>query len=211
MSDCNQDACLALSSKLLYSVADGVGGGPSGELASRAIVDTLFKRLSEIEILEEDIEESIAYANKLIYEQATSLALSGMASTLVLAWWSKERIICFHVGDSRIYRVRDGVIERLTKDHTKLITKPDLSEKWVVTRALGIKEDVVADKTVWDWKAGDVLALMSDGVSDVLSDETIGSILSEPGIPMIEKANSLLRVSEENGSKDDKTVVLVFG
>src|SRR3990167_4679032 len=120
-SEANEDACLSLASRGLFAIADGVGGGPSGELASRAVVNALYESFRDGVISEAAVVESIQQASAFIYEASLSQNRRGMASTVVVGWKSDQRVMCFNVGDSRIYRVRNGVIEQLTRDQTRQI------------------------------------------------------------------------------------------
>lgn len=209
-SDSNEDACLALPNIGVFAVADGVGGNPSGEQASRQIVETLYSELRYNSITLDLIDSAIEKANAIVHSKATDKALGkGMASTLVLAWKTDSRLFCYSVGDSRIYRFRNGAIQLLTKDHVKAVRRGN-GTKNLVTRAIGLSTDVLPDITEWDWQEEDVLLLSSDGISDQLPDKLITKIVTHRGLSMSDKAKTLIDESERRGGRDDKTVVLVF-
>ena len=210
-SEYNEDACLALPSLGVFIVADGVGGGPSGHEASRTVVNSLYESLVEGQIVDEDIlHDAVGTANAAVYEKAEMQGLKGMASTLVMAWRAKDTLYCFNVGDSRIYRLRGRELLQLTTDHTTKVVRRS-KEKMVVTRAMGVKAEVDAELTTWDWNDADVLLLMSDGVSDPLTDTEIQETISQQKVSMVDKAKRLISQSIARGCEDDKTVVLAFG
>ncbi|OUR88217.1 hypothetical protein A9Q81_24420 [Gammaproteobacteria bacterium 42_54_T18] len=210
-SEYNEDACLALPSLGVFIVADGVGGGPSGHEASRTVVNSLYESLVEGQIADEAfLHKAVGTANAAVYEKAEKQGLKGMASTLVMAWKKGEKLYCFNVGDSRIYRLRGGALLQLTTDHTTKVVRRS-KEKMVVTRAMGVKAGVDAELTTWDWNDADVLLLMSDGISDPLTDNEIQETISQQKVSMADKAKRLISQSIERGCEDDKTVVLAFG
>jgi len=208
-SEFNEDALLALPAKGVFLVSDGVGGGPSGREASRSTVRQVYDVLSDAEVTEKIVVDSIALANDEVFQQAQSGQHKGMACTLTLAWKENETVCCFNIGDSRIYRIRDGKIQRLTNDQIKHV-KRNNKVKALVTNAIGIKETVVADISRWDWLEGDLLMLMSDGISDVVTEKEMCQLVSKPQLSMLEKANALINASVTNGSQDDKTLVFAF-
>ncbi|OUS31246.1 hypothetical protein A9Q99_04410 [Gammaproteobacteria bacterium 45_16_T64] len=208
-SEFNEDALLSLPVKGVFLVSDGVGGGPSGHKASRTTVHNLYETLSSIEITQDAIIKSISTANDAVYQKALEGEHKGMACTLVLAWCDGERLTCFNIGDSRIYRIRNGLIEQLTSDQTKQVKRNDRM-KSLVTNAIGVKPSVTAELTEWDWVDGDLVMLMSDGISDVVSDNEMQDLVTAEGVSMLEKANALIAASVANGSTDDKTLVFCF-
>lgn len=209
-SDANEDAYLSLPSRRLFVVADGVGGGPSGDFASRAVVNTLYEQFRDHEISQEAVVDSIRKANEFIYHSAQTMDRKGMASTVVVGWQSGSRISCFNVGDSRIYRVRDSGIEQLTRDHTKQIQKAPNVMKQVVTNAVGIKPALQVEISHHECMPGDLLLLMTDGISDLLDQETIRDIASSSQHSLAEKARALVAESERRGGQDDKSVILAL-
>ena len=193
----------------VFVVSDGVGGGPSGEVASRSVVETLYQQLGAGDITQDRIKQAIDIANKQVVTVAKAKNVEGTACTLVLAWIDGASLTCFNVGDSRIYRLRNGKVEQLTKDHTKIVDR-GARKKSVVTRVLGIKEEMPVDMTEWDWLPSDMLMLMSDGISDPLSSDDIERIVVHQKLSFGDKARSLIEESVKRGCEDDKTVVIAF-
>lgn len=209
-SDTNEDACLSLPTRGLFVVADGVGGGPSGDFASRAVVNTLYESFRDSAVTEAAVIESIQQANAFIYEASQTQDRKGMASTVVVGWQSGGQLCCFNVGDSRIYRLRGAVIEQLTRDHIRQIQKAPNIMKQVVTNAVGIKPTLQVEVTHHDCIAGDLMLLMTDGISDLLDEDAIAGIASSPQYSMADKVRALVSESERRGGQDDKTVILTL-
>ena len=207
-SEKNEDAFLSVPAKGLFVVADGVGGGPSGDFASRTMVETIYAELNGKQLNETIILQSINKANAVIFESAQARDLQGMATTVVVCWSNAEQFHCFNVGDSRIYRIRNGNIEQLTRDHTKQIRKAPNMVKQVVTNAIGIRPAVKIDVTLADAQEGDLLMLATDGVTDMLDDEAILSIVNSEKVSLVDKARALVAESERRGGQDDKSVIL---
>lgn len=209
-SEKNEDACLSLPSRGLFVVADGVGGGPAGDFASRAVVETLYAGLAEANLSKQSILAIIERANTVVYEASLQQNRKGMASTLVVCWKLEDQVLFFNVGDSRGYRVRGGRIDRLTRDHTRQVQKAPNVIKQVVTNAIGIKPAISVEVTEYKLELGDLLLLMTDGVSDQLGDEDILSIVSSDNSSLVEKARALVTESERRGGRDDKSVILAL-
>lgn len=210
-SDTNEDACLIIASKCLYVVADGVGGGPSGDFASRTLVDSLYEVCGTGELSEQYLVESIQAANKKVFEAAQTPSLNGMATTIALAYVSDNQIITMHVGDSRVYKITQGDILQLTNDHIKTVIKANDVKKQVVSNAIGVRDSVKIEVNHYEWREGDSLLLVSDGITDVLDDLGIIAILSNQDLPRVSRVSALIDECERLGGRDDKTVVLAFG
>ena len=205
----NEDACLALASKSVFVVADGVGGGPSGDFASRTLVEEIESVCSSGKQPEEGLLEAIQSANLKIYQAAQDPKLNGMATTIAALVLQQESMVVCHVGDSRVYLLRNGDLSPLTRDHSKVISKNDV-KKQVVTNALGVRESVKVEVSRFPYFDGDKLLLMTDGISDVVSEKRIHELLSVEGRSNSEKIKSLVDESVLGGGKDDKTVLCVF-
>src|SRR5262249_6659389 len=188
-------------------VADGMGGHASGEVAAKMAVDTVveyFKEPAEEQILTwpfrvdrqggADIMRlvtAIKLANVKIHEQAQrDPACKGMGTTIVTALFLDDRVLVGHVGDSRLYRLRDGGIKQVTEDHSlindyikmKRMT-PDEAASWphknVIVRALGMKESVQVDVHTEQPRLGDCYVLCSDGLSGMITDDDILRIVED--------------------------------
>ncbi len=231
----NEDNFAVLDEDHLYIVADGMGGHASGEVASQMAIDTLrdfFKatasdpeatwpyKMDKARGYEENrLITGVKLANLRIYEAAQRDAkLRGMGTTLVAILVVEDGVLIGHVGDSRVYRVREGKLEQLTEDHSllndyikmKRLTEEEIANfphKNVIVRALGMKDSVKVDTMLDGPKPGDVYLLCSDGLSGPVSDaEILASVTSTNDLKaaatrLIEKANS-------NGGPDNITVVM---
>lgn len=214
----NEDSYLARSP--LFVVADGMGGAQAGEVASLTAIQAFQAGLPDGSP-EESIERTIAVANHNIYEQAhADASLAGMGTTITVAAVDAdtEQVYIGHVGDSRAYRLRDGIIQRLTRDHSLVeemrrrgqITEEqaeDHPQRSIITRALGPEPEVQADLTAVPSEPGDVFLLCSDGLTTMISDEKISEILA--GATSLDAAARTL-VDEANraGGRDNITVVI---
>lgn len=206
----NEDACLALASVGVFVVADGVGGGPSGDYASRTLVQEIEAVCSGTENPEADLLQAIQSANLKIYEAGQDPKLNGMATTVAAIVLQGESLSVYHVGDSRVYLLRNGDMSALTRDHSKLISKGNDVTKQVVTNALGLRESVKVEINRFSLLSGDQLLLMTDGISDAVSEMRMHELWSVAGRSSTEKLKSLIEESEQSGGKDDKTVLCVF-
>jgi len=234
----NEDSYRCLDRYGLYLVADGMGGHQSGEVASLLAADSVqdffaatenddatwpFPIDPNLSLIENRLSAAIKLANKRIYDRAaTDDDLQGMGTTLVgmLVSLEKEQIYVAHVGDSRAYRIREGRIEALTRDHSLindyLMMMPDMPKealdvlpKNVITRALGMQDSVVVDMTVDGLRAGDRFVLCSDGLNGQVEDDDILQLVQEAGDDLEAAAKSLVDASNAAGGDDNVTVVVV--
>lgn len=235
--DHNEDNFLLMPEFGLFVVADGMGGHRAGDVASRIAIDAIaeyFRSTEQGETnwplpydgrLSEDENHMLAgvrLANRRILERsARSREFHGMGTTVVGALFNSEqqRMIIAHVGDSRAYRVRDGFITQMTRDHSLfndyLMAMPDLSEEQrselprnVITRALGMQEDVSVDIQPDAVRVGDVYVLCSDGLSGMVEDEDIVSIVSRSD-ELTMMCQRLISRANQNGGEDNVTAVVV--
>ncbi len=212
-----------------------MGGYKAGEVASaiaaKAILDTVRSdiqtahdgardpqaKLSPEALL---IRDSIVDANRYIFRTATEIPqCQGMGTTVVAVLFYNNMITIAHVGDSRVYRMRNGDLAQITSDHSlvqELIDRgfftPEEAEantpKNLVTRALGIDEKVEVDVQEQAAKPGDIYLLCSDGLNDMVDDEEIRLTLSKYSANPVEAAHELVRLANESGGKDNISVVL---
>ena len=222
----------------LAVLADGMGGHNAGEVASKMSVDTILnnvkgfmgsfnKTSAELsdELQEEDAVgmslEAISEANFSVFTAASeNPAYKGMGTTLVMALLHGSDLIISHVGDSRLYRFRKSELEQLTLDHSlyqEMITGGFMSEeeadqslnKNMITRALGIAEDVEIDVQQQVVNSGDVYLLCSDGLSDMLSYEEIKAVMDASGKDMKLAAQTMINQANDNGGADNISVILM--
>lgn len=166
------------------------------------------------------VKEAIELANHTIYTKAQAdPQCQGMGTTLVLATFYDNRLTVAHVGDSRAYRLRDDHLEQMTSDHSllqELVNRGFYSpeearqslNKNLLTRAIGIETSVIPDLMEDVVKPGDIYMLCSDGLSDLIEDDVIHATLREHGQNLEKAANEMVRKANENGGKDNISVVL---
>lgn len=214
----NEDSMLARAP--LFVVADGMGGAQAGEVASMTAIQAFSGGLPDGPP-EEALESSIGIANRTIHDRAhADAALSGMGTTITAAAVDSEReeVVIGHVGDSRAYRLRDGILQRLTRDHSLVeemrrrgqITEEqaeDHPQRSIITRALGPEPEVQVDIQAVPAEPGDIFMLCSDGLTTMLADERIRVLIEEAS--SLEAATRAL-VDEANiaGGRDNITVLI---
>ena len=213
----NQDALLA--GERLFAVADGVGGGPGGEVAARLAVEALAAGLGTARTLG-DLHVLAGDASAAVYDAAAAdPELAGMATTLTAGLFLFDgRLALVHAGDSRAYRVRGGALEQLTADHAlvaQLLADGLISAERaathpmrnVLTRALGRDRDTDFDAWVVDVEPGDLFLFCSDGLTNMVDEAAIASIAANA--PSLEAAVAgLVRAANVAGGRDNITVVL---
>jgi protein phosphatase len=221
----------------LFVVADGMGGHRAGDVASKIATETIsefFRTTANEDVTwpfhfdtnlseeENRLLTGIRVANRQIFERSTrSREYHGMGTTVVGAMFSpkKQRMYIGHVGDSRCYRVREGQIQQLTRDHSLindyLLAMPDLTDeqkselpKNVITRALGMQDHVVVDLQHDDPKQGDVYVLCSDGLSGMVSDDDMRQIIGSTN-DVRDACRRLIQRANERGGEDNITAVLI--
>ena len=214
----NEDSYLARAP--LFVVADGMGGAQAGEVASLTAIQAFQAGLPDGSP-EESIERTIGEANRNIYDQAhADASLAGMGTTITVAAVDSEneRVVIGHVGDSRAYRLRNGIIQRLTKDHSLVeemrrrgqITEEqaeDHPQRSIITRALGPEPEVQADLATVPSEPGDIFLLCSDGLTTMIGDEQIREILM--GATSLDAAvRTLIDEANRAGGRDNITAIV---
>ena len=195
----NEDYFSLMEDEQLFIVADGMGGHSSGEVASRMAAETVsefyqrtkdeeatwpYKMDRSLSYIENRLVCGIKLANYKIYEAASKdIRFKGMGTTIVTCLIHGDKIFIAHVGDSRCYRIRNKEIGQLTRDHSLLedykTAKPDMTEeeernfphKNVITRALGMRDNVQVDIHTHEVMDGDLFLLCSDGLSGMVNEE----------------------------------------
>ena len=208
----------------VFVVCDGMGGHVGGKVASSIAVDAIMEYFgSEKKLYITDaMDEAIRYANRKIFEKAEAEPeLSGMGTTIVLVVIQEDKTYIAHVGDSRIYLFSNNKLYRVTKDHSHVQQLIDIGaitpeeaethpKKNIILKALGIQADVepeVAPEPLL-LKNGDTLLLCSDGLSDMVNDSTIESVLQK-GNDVKKTGDELLQLALNAGGKDNITLQLV--
>ncbi|MGP1678100.1 MAG: Stp1/IreP family PP2C-type Ser/Thr phosphatase [Burkholderiales bacterium] len=232
----NEDSIASIAEKGLVVLADGMGGYNAGEVASGMATTVLTTELRQL--LENNapyavdphsgqkaalkmLQQQIAKANTSIYQASQSQPqYAGMGTTLVVALFYDNKVMAAHIGDSRVYRMRGDEFSQVSKDHSLLqeqidagmLTKEQAkhsSNKNLVTRALGIDAAVEAEIHEYDTRPGDIYLLCSDGLSDMVSDEDIGMTLQALGANLNLAAQQLVQMANDNGGRDNVSVILI--
>jgi len=202
----------------LFAVADGMGGAQAGEVASRLAVEALADDDGATGG-EGRVLALIQEANRRVYEhQGSNSDTSGMGTTITVALVEDGGVAIGHVGDSRAYLVRDGVVEQLTQDHSlvaELIRSGKLSpeeaeshpQRSVITRALGSDPDVDVDTFTVEARPGDVFILCSDGLTSMIGDEAILEAVERHRDDLDRAASELVQLANRAGGEDNITVV----
>lgn len=211
-------------------LADGMGGYNAGEIASgmaTAFIKSEMSRwLTETgtgikpKEVRRAMEICVDNANRSIFNSANSNAhYAGMGTTLVVGVFRDDKLVLGHIGDSRCYRLRAGVFEQITKDHSLLQEQIDAglitpeqaatsSIKNLVTRALGVDEEVLLEVNEHTVQTGDLYLMCSDGLSDMVTDEAIARIVGIEA-PLDQKAKQLVDTANENGGRDNISVLMI--
>jgi len=220
----------------LVALADGMGGYKAGEVASGIAVRTIMGLVKDA-VEREDLtlrdaqsglsrpgillRDAIQRANKIIYQTARTQAhCEGMGTTVVAGLFFDDKLTIAHVGDSRLYRLSGQEFTQVTRDHSLLqelvlrgLYTPQEAQrataKNYVTRALGIESTVEVDVTEIPVRKDDVFLLCSDGLSDMVEDEDIQLTISTFGANLQTVARQLVLLGNDNGGRDNISVVLV--
>ena len=224
----NEDACYASPSYGVWVVSDGMGGGDDGEVASLATVQGVDKFVKahpfpsggtwNIDDLVKGLARAASDSSGWIYARAREKHLKGCGATfvaLLLDAANPEEAVALHAGDSRLYRIRGRSIQQITKDHSAaaMIGAKNESEinpmfRGMILRAVGIQPTVELERTALPLKPGDWVLICSDGLSRMVPDKTITSIVREVETPD-DGVRKLISAANEAGGIDNITAVLV--
>ncbi|MCF8063548.1 MAG: Stp1/IreP family PP2C-type Ser/Thr phosphatase [Deltaproteobacteria bacterium] len=235
----NEDAFSKDEANGLFIVADGMGGHLAGEVASRIAVEMISNSFqgwtknetpvdelygtpdASLTLLGNYLSSSIRLANRVVYEMAREYdQYNGMGTTVAVVHVTPSLIVAANAGDSRIYLIRGGEIERLSKDHTIVseqvemgVMAPEEAEtsplKHVLTRNLGSSEQVDVDVYEIEPSNGDRFVLCSDGLTDLVSDREILEMTGKETDPD-ELCRQLVKTALRRGGHDNTTVIAVF-
>jgi protein phosphatase len=225
----NEDSVATDDVVALAVLADGMGGYNAGEVASHMatcfIHDELGRWLREASAQAPDAEVRRAMdicvdnANRAIYNAGHSNPqFAGMGTTLVMAVFRDNRLLLGHVGDSRCYRLREGRLQQITRDHSLLQEQIDAGlitpeqaafsvNKNLVTRAVGVEDTVLPEIHQHDVQTGDLFLLCSDGLSDMLDDDGIAEVLLQHET-LAQCTLALIDAANHAGGKDNISVIL---
>ncbi len=225
----NEDAVTVDTARGVAVLADGMGGYNAGEVASALAVDLVVGEMARwldeagevagARELRRAMEICVDTANRAIFDAAnTHAAYAGMGTTLVMAVLREGMALIGHVGDSRAYRWRGGLLEQLTRDHSLLQEQIDIGlitpeeaaasgNRNLVTRALGVEDTVLLDLREVDLQDGDQLLLCSDGLNDLVRDEEMAQVLAGADAPDA-KCQSLVDLANVRGGRDNVSVII---
>ena len=206
----------------LFVVADGMGGHNAGEYASRFTVDKMVEVISQNRQQEPvaAMKEALTEANSQLLEEAgADPSKSGMGTTIVAATVIGDLLHVANIGDSRLYVIDHEAIRQITRDHSLVEEMVRLGEmdkaaakvhpdKNIITRAIGVTRELAVDFFEVELRPGDMILLCSDGLTNMVEDEEIKEIVLEQK-NIVEKAEKLINTANENGGKDNITVVLI--
>jgi len=219
----------------LAMLADGMGGYNGGEVASSMTTTLLAANLGALipdcffaetagapqEVAERLIREQVATTNFAVFSTAQNdPGLLGMGTTLVIAWLYDNRMSVAHIGDSRLYRLRDKSFQQLTRDHTLLQEQLDngmitpqeahlFVQRSLLTRALGVEPEVAVEIHHYDVRENDVFLLCSDGLYDMVDDEGIAMTLRAFGDNLHGAAAHLVEMANQAGGRDNISTILI--
>ena len=198
----------------VMAVADGMGGCNAGEVASQITIEHLLEWREKIpkeatakELLAA-IDDEVKLINADVCQCASTHAeYEGMGSTMVGMVCTLKACVVFNVGDSRLYRFRDGWLRQITRDHSlRNLTKDFTVPSNIIYNSIGVKESVFADKfdLTGKIKEGDAFLICSDGLSDMLDDDKIEELLKNDATPQ-----TIIKAVNDAGGKDNVTAVLI--
>jgi len=231
----NEDAVFADASLGLAILADGMGGYNAGEVASGMTTTLLASNLTQFlsppavpdgevmtpEFLQQRLLDEVSAVNVAVFNASESQPqYAGMGTTVVAAHFYDNRVIVAHLGDSRLYRLRNGRFEQLTRDHSLLQEQLDggmisaeearhSHNKNLLTRALGVDPFVETEIHAHAVVPGDLFLICSDGLNDMIDDEEIANVLLALGGDLSLAAEELIELANGNGGRDNISVILV--
>ena len=233
----NEDAIEISESLNLYAVADGMGGHAAGEVASRTAIETLSAFIAaattdrdftwpfgfdkKVSLSENVLLTGFQLANRKVCQLSSENdKYQGMGTTLASLFIPGRNAYVAHVGDSRVYRLRDGVLRQVTSDHSwvneqlqrNIITEDEArNHRWrnVITRALGNRLDLEIDILCLEAVPGDVYLLCSDGLSGMIPDELIAEIMHNGADDLEAISGALIAAANEAGGQDNISAIVV--
>jgi serine/threonine protein phosphatase PrpC len=216
----NEDSMLVRTDRGLWAVADGMGGHEKGDVASAMVTEALM-RLPIVYGLDNLVEAAIAALNQVNRELITLAGSDdssrAIGSTIVGLAIASQQFRCFWAGDSRAYRVRDGQIVQLSRDHSLVQDLVDAGmltaqeadshpNANVITRAVGVGEDLKIDTVSGDARLGDLFLLASDGLTRLVNDAELATELTSK--PPADAADSLVATALSRGAPDNVTMII---
>ncbi|MES9991494.1 MAG: PP2C family serine/threonine-protein phosphatase [Candidatus Thiodiazotropha sp.] len=223
----NEDAIGGDPEAGLLILADGMGGANAGEVASSLAVEMMMGHLtggdSDKPLGREDLLNAIQGVNQAIMELSQQVPeYNGMGTTLVVGFFSAQSLLHAHVGDSRLYRLRSGAFRQITKDHTMIQEMVDFGDfanmeealmagvpTNILSRAIGSEEVLDIDLSETEIEIGDIYLFCSDGLTGMVTDDEIQSILENLNLDLMQQADELVDFACRMGGMDNISVILV--
>ena len=232
----NEDSIATDAAHGLAVLADGMGGYNAGEVASGMATSVILSEMRQVlagtqpnqidprtnqTIAARLLREQVLRANTSIYQAAQNQPqYAGMGTTLVASLFYDNRVLVAHLGDSRLYLMRDASLRQVTRDHSLLQEQIDsglltaeqaknAQHKNLVTKALGIDPSVEPEIHEYPTQPGDIYLLCSDGLCDMVDDDEIGATLQSLGANLKLAAQQLVQMANDNGGRDNVSVILV--
>ena len=216
----NEDSLMVRTERGLWAVADGMGGHDAGDVASAKVTEALMNLpiVYGLDALTEAAVSALVNVNRELIALARTVdSQRTIGSTVVGLAIADGEYRCFWAGDSRAYRIRDGQIERVSRDHSLVqdlveagMLKPEEAEGHpnanVVTRAVGVVEELKVDVASGDVRAGDLFVLASDGMTRVVDDAEVAAELASNDLD--DAIDSLIELVLERGAPDNVTIVI---
>jgi serine/threonine protein phosphatase PrpC len=222
----NEDAWFASPDGRVFLIADGLGGHQAGEVAARESVEWFlstflgaFPEKADHPLTNDEISQQLQACFDTTNEQLFALSaqhelLHGMGTTFCSLSVHGDNVAIAHVGDSRVYRHRDGVLEQLTKDHCWTQAAPYVAEceaqttKGILTKALGTMPSIDPTIQLLPLQSHDTFLLCTDGLSDMLAHDEIESVLNR-SMTIGERVRMLIALAKQKGGADNITIILV--
>ncbi len=208
----------------LFIVADGMGGHVAGEIASKLAISTVNGYIQEhvgkdnLEIL---LKDAIIQANTSIYQMALSKEeFSGMGTTVTASYIDGDTIYWGHVGDSRMYLLRNGKLNQLTNDHSlvwELVQSGNITrdeayvhpKRNLLTRAVGTSCLITVDTGFVQWQPGDIVLMCTDGLTNMVSEQNICTLMQRTDCGISSIVEELIDQAKDAGGFDNITVILL--
>ncbi len=216
----NEDAFLDLPERGLWLVADGMGGHHAGDFASRLIRESLrgVDSLPRMNDFVQEVERRLQEVNRRLRQEAAQVQGRVIGSTVAVLISHSGHHVCLWAGDARIYRLRDGVVEQLTEDHTQVqemvrrgLLGADAAKHHpsahVVTRAVGAADELYLEMELFETRPGDRFLLCTDGLNREIADEELAGFLSNPDVG--DSGKLLLETVLGRGARDNVALVVV--
>ena len=231
----NEDSIATDAAHGLVVLADGMGGYNAGEVASGMATSVILSEMRQVlestqpnqidprtnqTIAARLLREQVLRANSSIYQAAQNQPqYAGMGTTLVASLFYDNRVLVAHLGDSRLYLLRDGGLRQVTRDHSLLQEQIDsglltleqaknAQHKNLVTKALGIDPSVEPEIHEYPTRPGDIYLLCSDGLTDMVDTDVVHGVVDEQRATLDVAASQLIELANQNGGRDNISVIL---